>query len=293
MEGVNSDSFFGRLMSASGAIAAVAVAALYLGGMTTLMVRMDKAGLSSQDILPLFSLEQLLRVGLTWAYPVIPTLFGLAILYAVSVYFERGLSEACRTFEAQRADLLDLGERDSWVTSFAKIREDTDWGEAMTELDQAIDAHRDGPDAKQWKTLRRRLSLFTVWAFLVLAALFGACALLPAAVAIGTLIAIVVTWIFIGTRPAKQELLPIIAVVAIGYLSSAVIDPRPLPLATVTTNHPHPITTSGDLVVVSDATWYLSDGHGDVLAVPVDEIARSHLRSQPRSETLLDLLKNL
>lgn|GEM_PF-5236540 len=284
MPTISSDSLFGRLLSSYGAIAAALAALLYLAGVTTLTFRMHMAGLSAHEMLPLFSLDQLLRVGLTWIYPAIPALLGLSLLYVVSIFFERKLGEEAELFEAQRIGQIPASDRGAWQESFAKLQHSTDWSAIRSEVSRAIGERRGDPNLKQWKRLRWRLTLFTVWTGLIGVALLVACLPLSVAVGIGTAIAFGLTALLTGTRPAQQALLPIFAVVALGILVNAIVNPRPLPHATVTMDSS--AKKSGDLAVVSDGTWYLGDGDGGVIAVPLDEIKSSYLKSQPQSKSL-------
>jgi hypothetical protein len=285
---ISSDSLVGRLLSSYGAIAAALAAMLYLAGVATLTVRMHKAGLSTHDMLPLFSLDQLLRVGLTWIYPAIPALLGLSVLYVFSIFFERKLGEEAAIFEAQHAGQIPDSERLAWTDSFARLRFSTDWSAIRSEVSKAIGERQDDPNLKQWKRLRWRLTLFGGWTALIGVILLAACFPLSVAVGAGTAIAFILTALLTGTRPAQQALLPIFAVVALGILVNAIVNPRPFPHATVTTDSS--TRKTGDLAVISDGTWYLGDGNGGVIAVPLDKIKSSYLKSQPQSESLWEVV---
>jgi hypothetical protein len=283
-----SDSLFGRLSSNHAAIAAALAATLYLAGITALTVRMHEAGLSIHDTLPLFSLDQLLRVGLTWIYPAVPVLLALTVLYVISTFFERKLGEMTKTFEGQRACQISTGDRQTWKESFTKLRISTDWLAIEPEIRTAINEGQGDPNLKQWKRLRRRITLFAVWTGLIFIALLAACLPLAVTVGIGTAIVLVATAILTGTRPAQQALVPIFAIAVLGVLVNAIISQRPLPHATVTTESS--VKKSGDLVVISDGTWYLDDSEGNVLAIPLSRIKSSRIRSRAQPRTLWDLL---
>lgn len=294
MNNTDQNSLLGRLLSSHGAVVALFAALLYLAGMTTLTVRMAKAGLNAQDTLPLFSLDQLLRIGLTWIYPAVPALVVLAVLYFASVYFERKLSLRAERFETERAETVDALQRDSWKQSFAAMRESTDWLGVEAGVRKAIEEREGHPKVVHWESFRKRLTGFNVWTLLIYFLLTAACFLLAVPFGIATLIVLIVTWVRLGTRPARQMLFPLYAVVAIGFLSSAIFNPRPLPWATIVTTAPAEREVEpekeGDLIVISDATWYLGDSDDEILAIPSARIESSSVQSRASADTLAEML---
>jgi len=265
------------------AIAACVTAALYLAGITTLWVRLRNAGLSAPDVLPHFSLDELLRHGLTWISPAVPALLILAVLLVASVFFESLLDRRAETFQEAWARQIETpDERDQWVEKFRELRTRTDWNGIRSELRTAIPHAPSEAERKSWKAFTRWLTLFAGWTVLIVCVLmFVAPLWLPPILAIVTFGGVVVAGAMVGTRPALAALLPLFAVVALGFMANAIVNPRPLPLVTVITADA-PKTHKGDFVLSTDAAWYLGQRHGQVLVISADDVKCSRVTSRPR-----------
>lgn len=276
----------GQVVAGWAAIAACITAALYLAGIATLWIRMRNAGLGTQDMLPLFSLDQLLRHGLTWITPAVPALLILAVLYVATVLFERELDRRAAAFRDERAQQIQEGpERDNWVKSFNELLQRTDWDPIRTRVSDAI-PHAPETMGKRWRGLRTRLWLISpLWLALISVVLFGGLFFLPLLLAIATFVVLMTTLLLLGTRPAEVGFLFPLGVVALAFVANAILNPRPLPLGTVITEDA-PNGHSGDFVVSSDGLWYLGQGDGSVLLVRDEDIRCSRLTSRPRVNSL-------
>lgn len=272
------------------AIAACITAALYLAGIATLWVRLRNAGLSAPDVLPNVSLDQLLRYGLTWISPVVPALLVLAVLLAASVWFEWLLDRRAAAFETAWAPKIeDPDEREKWLRSFRELRHRTAWSDIRSEVKSAISQAPNDPARDEWKDLSRALALFNAWTWFVVVVLIAALFLLPPVLAGVTAGAVVVAGVIVDTRPALAALTPLFAVLALAFLANAIVNPRPLPLATVITADA-PKGHSGDFLLSTDAAWYLGKGGGTVLVISADDIECSRLTSRPRQDPIWRLL---
>ncbi|HEX7244491.1 MAG TPA: hypothetical protein VF245_02870 [Solirubrobacterales bacterium] len=283
-----------RLLESHGAVAASLIAVLYLAGLTTLIVKLSDAGLNVQDALPLFSLDQLLRAGLTWAYPAFPAVAVLAVVYIGSISIERMLGREAVQFENARAKILDTEERSDWQQEFAKHRTSTAWDRVSAEVTKAIEDGASDDHKDTWVSFRRKLRLFNAWTEFIYFLLLVSCIFLPVLIAVVTVLLLLLGPTLIGARPAKQALLPYFAIVATGFLVNAVINPQPLPHAVVSiTAPPHSRTTTsfgGSLVVVSNDTWYLGDGHGEIVGIPITQIKSTAVYPRQRRDSVLNLL---
>jgi hypothetical protein len=283
-----------RLLASIGGITAAVAGFLYLAGMATMSVRFYNEGLTTQDLLPLFSLDQLLRVGLTWISPAVPALLGVVVLFLASVLFERQLADRARTFRDERASTLAEGdERDEFVAQVDRYLERTAWSDVLRLLPAAIAAAQASPaetdHAKAWRELRRRIWLFQGWTGLICFALLFACLWLAVPLAIAAFVCLTAAFGIVGTRPAQHALAPLFALVAVAFLANAILNPRPLPQAMLVTKQAE-TGVSGDYIVRSDSAWHLGDGKGGVFIVRDDDVVCSRLQSRPRSQSLLRLL---
>lgn len=281
------------ILSSHGAVVALMAALLYLAGITSLTMRMKDAGLVAQDTLPLFSLDQLLRIGLTWIYPAVPALLALIALCVLNVYLEGKVSLRAKRIEAELAATVEESERDAWRESYAKLCKSTDWPKLAAKVKELTGDH---PDVAEWRRFRRELRAVNALTGAIYIILLGSCLALTALVGALTFAALVIFGIVIGARPTLQLLLPLYALVAIGFLASAIFYPRPLPEATLVVEKPAAKravdrTISGDLVVISDNTWYLGMADEEIVAVPSGRIIASDVRSRSRSDNLFQLFK--
>jgi hypothetical protein len=275
-----------RLLGSASGIAALIAGGLYLAGIATLTVRMEKSGLTAGDFLPLFSLDQLLRIGLTWLVPVTPAILIAGLLYGASTAFERQLSKRAKRFQTQRAPLIeDATQRTAWEESFERLLARTDWGGVIKQVSAAMLAAPESPHIGTWRRLRRRLGLFQLWTILVMVVLYSSVSFLSPVIAFVTFVALLTTASLIDTRPARQALTPLFLVVMAAFLCHAVVNPRPLPTATVITKST-PSRHSGAFIGSSDAAWYLGSGERRVLVIPADDVVCSRLRSRPRARPL-------
>jgi hypothetical protein len=280
-----------KVLGKAAGLTAVVAGLLYLAGIATLSVRLWKAGLNPEEYLSLFSLDQLLRTGLTWIAPAIPALAGLAVLLFASTLFEKWLDQRALRFQGERKRELSSPGDGQWADKFSELRKKTDWTAIRREVRPTIKEHSATADIPSRKQLLRRLWLFELWTGVVVFLLLVSTLRLAAPLAAVAIAGLFGTGFLIDTRPALQALLPLSAVIALAFLLNAVLNPRPLPHAfiiTKTAPSPH----RGNLIGSANGMWYLGQGNGRAMAIPESEVVRLRLEPRSRSASLFDWLKD-
>jgi hypothetical protein len=279
------DVFLRALQSVAG-VAAVTIGLLYLIGIGIKTRELQHADLSVRDVLPLFPLELILRASLVIVWPALAALIVLIILMAGGRLYESWLSRLSVQFvrneltrEPGDAELLDIEK---------KVRARSDWATATKRVKRAINEAEKSGDGEerlaQLKTLRWAFRGWTIIGavvlFLILPTVYG---FLPPRIALGCLIAyyIVLAVIVRHPGPVEREFFALYFVFIVGAVVFAIMYPRPLAEVTI-----QPSGQVGDLVVVSDATWYVATGDGRIVAIPADQVDCAEIDPQDRKETV-------
>jgi hypothetical protein len=272
-------------MQSGAGIAAGILGLLYLVGIGIETRELQHADLSVRDVLPLFPLEQILRSSLVIVWPALAFLCVLAVSLAASLRYEDWLRRLSLEFVAE--ELKNRPTDDGLLEAQRHAEKRGDWSKVKREVKRATNRAQGGDhDDRLPQLIRLRRALIgwdllgSILLFVLLPVVF---LFLPAAIAIacGILFYLSLFFAMAHPAPAVYHLLALYLVFVGGAIAFALIYPRPFPNVTV-----EPNGTSGQLIVVSDGTWYLATGCGRIEAVPAAHVVAAQIDPQPRQETV-------
>ncbi len=281
-----------RMLGSVPAIAACVAAVFYLAGMGAFAVRLSRAGLSFEDYAPLFSLEQLLRIGFTWIAPALPWIILVVAAFLAIVLAEHDLGRRAKEFEDEYSAGLKPEERRIWQRAFSRARIQTEWSKVLEGVDSAasaLDAAGNTDAVEKAHKLKKTLRTFkTVWVALFGIALFAPLFTMWVPIAVAFYVLVTATLLLTGAGPAERSLSLVVVVAVLGIALNAIVNPAPLPRVWAITRS-GPEEHVGSLVGISDGDWYIGQGHGRVLVLHESDIVCSRLVSQRAHRSVLRL----